>query len=269
MVCGEGKGKKMEAKNKWWLVENQNMMKATRSSWLQSTLSDLDGKTKAMLKIIEEDADSFAQRAEMYYRKRPELISMVEEFYRSHRLLAERYDQVKSDSGSRLLSPWAPALSFTKYRGDKLMCSTERSYDSYSETYEPEECGDSEVDDPEPDEESKFNDEVDNEVSSEAGSEEVLKLREEIAKLKEENKLQEEYLLQKDEEKREAIRQLSFTVDMLKEDNMKLRKLVAAKETPKKQSPIEFIKSKEGFWGKIFNGSPQHQMKAVRSLELV
>lgn len=233
------------------------------------TLTDLDEKTKAMLKIIEEDADSFAQRAEMYYRKRPELISMVEEFYRSHRLLAERYDQVKSDSGSRLLTPWAPALSFTKYRGDKLMCSTERSYDSYSETYEPEESGDSgdsEVDDPEPDEESKFNDEVDNEISSKA---EVLELREEIAKLREENKLQEEYLLQKDEEKREAIRQLSFTVDMLKEDNMKLRKLVAAKDTPKKQSPIEFIKSKEGFWGKIFNGSPQHQTRAVRSLELV
>lgn len=223
-----------------------------------------------MLKIIEEDADSFAQRAEMYYRKRPELVSMVEEFYRSHRSLAERYDQVKSDSGSRLLTPyWAPSVSLAKYRGDKLMCSTERSYDSYSETYEAEESGESEVDDPEPDEESKFSDEVDNEALSEAGSEEVLKLREEIAKLKEENKLQEEYLLQKDEEKREAIRQLSFTVDMLKEDNMKLRKLVSAKETPKKQSPIEFIKSKEGFWGKIFNGSPQHQVRAVRTLELV
>ncbi|XP_017238075.1 protein NETWORKED 3A isoform X1 [Daucus carota subsp. sativus] len=262
----------VEAKNKWWLVENNNAMKATRSSWLQSTLSDLDEKTKAMLKIVEEDADSFAQRAEMYYRKRPELISMVEEFYRSHRSLAERYDQLKSDSGSRLATPWAPSLSFTKYRGDKLICSTERSYDSYSETYEPEESsGDSEVDDPEPVEESKCDNEVDNEVSSEdrSESEEVLKLREEIAKLKEENKLQEESLLLKDEEKREAIRQLSFTVDMLKEDNMKLRKLVAAKETPKKQSPIDFIKSNEGFWGKIFNGSPQRQVSVVRSLELV
>ncbi|KAE8721133.1 Sodium/hydrogen exchanger isoform 1 [Hibiscus syriacus] len=52
---------------------------------------------KDMLKLIEEDSDSFAELAEMYYKKRPELISMVEDFYRSHRLLAKRYDQIKSD----------------------------------------------------------------------------------------------------------------------------------------------------------------------------
>jgi hypothetical protein len=33
-----------------------------------------------MLKLVEEDADSFAQRAEMYYKKRPELISMLKNF---------------------------------------------------------------------------------------------------------------------------------------------------------------------------------------------
>ena len=46
-----------------------------------------------MRKLIDEDADSFAKRAEMYYQKRPELVSLVEEFYRSYRALAERYDQ--------------------------------------------------------------------------------------------------------------------------------------------------------------------------------
>ena len=45
-----------------------------------------------MLKLIEEDADSFAKRAEMYYQKRPELVSLVEEFYRAYRSLAEPYD---------------------------------------------------------------------------------------------------------------------------------------------------------------------------------
>lgn len=35
----EGEKKMVDAKNKWWLVENNNAMKATRSSWLQSTLS--------------------------------------------------------------------------------------------------------------------------------------------------------------------------------------------------------------------------------------
>lgn len=52
----------------------------------------MDAKVKGMIKLIEEDADSFARRAEMYYKKRPELMKMVEEFYRAYRALAERYD---------------------------------------------------------------------------------------------------------------------------------------------------------------------------------
>lgn len=52
----------------------------------------MDTKVKSMIKLIEEDADSFARRAEMYYKKRPELMKLVEEFYRAYRALAERYD---------------------------------------------------------------------------------------------------------------------------------------------------------------------------------
>ncbi|KAE8722772.1 Detected protein of confused Function [Hibiscus syriacus] len=50
-----------------------------------------------MLKLIEEDADSFAKKAEMYYKKRPELIAQVEEFYRMYRSLAERYDHLTGE----------------------------------------------------------------------------------------------------------------------------------------------------------------------------
>ena len=52
---------------------------------------------KRMMKLIEEDGDSFAKKAEMYYQKRPELISHVEEFYRMYRSLAERYDHVTGE----------------------------------------------------------------------------------------------------------------------------------------------------------------------------
>lgn len=62
------------------------------SKWLQENLTDMDTKVKSMIKLIEEDADSFARRAEMYYKKRPELMKLVEEFYRAYRALAERYD---------------------------------------------------------------------------------------------------------------------------------------------------------------------------------
>ncbi|XP_009794909.1 protein NETWORKED 1A-like isoform X2 [Nicotiana sylvestris] len=54
----------------------------------------MDAKVKSMIKLIEEDADSFARRAEMYYKKRPELMKLVEELYRA---LAERYDHVTGE----------------------------------------------------------------------------------------------------------------------------------------------------------------------------
>lgn len=71
----------------WW----DSHVSPKNSRWLQENLSEMDSKLNAMLKIIEEDADSFAQRAEMYYKKRPELIILVEEFYRTYRALVERY----------------------------------------------------------------------------------------------------------------------------------------------------------------------------------
>lgn len=52
----------------------------------------MDSKVKTIIKLIETDADSFARRAEMYYKKRPELMKLVEELYRAYRALAERYD---------------------------------------------------------------------------------------------------------------------------------------------------------------------------------
>ncbi|KAF9624631.1 hypothetical protein IFM89_012127 [Coptis chinensis] len=54
------------------------------------TVRDMDSKVKAMIKLIEEDADSFARRVKMYYKKRPELMKLVEEFYRAyHAFLAK------------------------------------------------------------------------------------------------------------------------------------------------------------------------------------
>ncbi|XWS68752.1 hypothetical protein CRYUN_Cryun04dG0119100 [Craigia yunnanensis] len=71
--------------------------------------NDLDMKINAILSIIvQDDGDSFAKRAEMYYQKRLELIQMVEDLHKSYRSLAEKYDQLRSevnnDSHPRLLS---------------------------------------------------------------------------------------------------------------------------------------------------------------------
>nr|XP_043608187.1 protein NETWORKED 2D-like isoform X2 [Erigeron canadensis] len=55
-----------------------------------------DHVAKAM-NIVQKDGDSFAKRAEMYYKYRPELIAFIEESVRAYRALAERYDKLSTD----------------------------------------------------------------------------------------------------------------------------------------------------------------------------
>ncbi|KAE8660626.1 classical arabinogalactan protein 26-like [Hibiscus syriacus] len=224
-----------------------------------------------MLKLIEEDADSFVKRAEMYYEKRPELISLVGDFYRSHRLLAERYDEIKSDPGTRLVTTLGSPFASMKYHSDKAMNSMDKIYDSSSDTIDSNDYAESEVDDPEHDESA---DEVEEhkyetgkvtkgrhiekeEAATNVFDDEAMKLREEIEKLKEENKAQKAQLVQKDEEKKEVIRQLSLAVQVLKDENMELKHSISKAATTRKWSPLEFNKIKGGLFGMLFNGSPK------------
>lgn len=57
----------------------------------------MEEKVDSMMRIIEGDGDSFAKRAEMYYRQRPELVEHVSESYRAYRALAERYDHLSKE----------------------------------------------------------------------------------------------------------------------------------------------------------------------------
>ncbi|KAK7300793.1 hypothetical protein RJT34_11644 [Clitoria ternatea] len=77
----------------WW----DSHISPKNSKWLSENLEEMDRDVKRMLKMIEEDADSFAKKAEMYYQKRPDLVHLVEEFYRRYRALAERYDHVTGE----------------------------------------------------------------------------------------------------------------------------------------------------------------------------
>jgi hypothetical protein len=57
----------------------------------------MEDRVKCILFLLGEEADSFANRAEMYYKRRPEVISSVEEAYRAYRALAERYDHMSGE----------------------------------------------------------------------------------------------------------------------------------------------------------------------------
>ncbi|KAF4402196.1 hypothetical protein G4B88_017708 [Cannabis sativa] len=58
----------------WWWASH---IRTKQSKWLEQNLQDMEEKVQIVLKLIEEDGDSFAKRAEMYYKKRPELISFL------------------------------------------------------------------------------------------------------------------------------------------------------------------------------------------------
>lgn len=207
---------------------------------IQYAFAELEEKTKQMLKLIEEDADSFAQRAEMYYKRRPLLVDMIGDFYRNHRSLAEQCDQLKSSSSfPRMKSLGGPTLSSLSSSSYVLStCSSE---------------SESEVDDPEPDSILETESEHDN--SSET----------ELKRLREENEALKVELEVKDEEKREVIRQLSYTIDLLDKENRGLKK--HAKEPAKREGSrggFDVMKwTKEIVSGKIFMAHCRSQTTVV------
>lgn len=80
---------KTKAMYSWWWDSH---ISPKNSKWLKENLTDMDNKVRMMIKLIEVDEDSFVRRAEVYFKRRPELMKLVEEFYRAYRALAERYD---------------------------------------------------------------------------------------------------------------------------------------------------------------------------------
>ncbi|KAK9167892.1 hypothetical protein Syun_000032 [Stephania yunnanensis] len=95
--------KRLESKksHSWWWDSH---ISPKNSKWLSENLEEMDRSVKRMLKLIEEEGDSFAKKAEMYYQRRPELISHVEEFYRMYRSLAERYDNLTGELRKNMAS---------------------------------------------------------------------------------------------------------------------------------------------------------------------
>ncbi|CAN7017640.1 unnamed protein product [Brassica oleracea var. botrytis] len=78
----------------WWWASH---IRTKQSKWLEQNLQDIEEKVQYVLNLLQEDGDSFAKRAEMYYKKRPELITFVEETFRAYRALAERYDKISTE----------------------------------------------------------------------------------------------------------------------------------------------------------------------------
>ncbi|KAL5228838.1 hypothetical protein ABZP36_017103 [Zizania latifolia] len=77
----------------WW----DSHISPKNNKWLAENLEEMDKQVKDMLRLIEDEGDSFAKKAEMYFQRRPLLVTHVENFYRMYRALAERYDNVTGE----------------------------------------------------------------------------------------------------------------------------------------------------------------------------
>ncbi|XP_015070588.1 kinase-interacting family protein [Solanum pennellii] len=119
----------------------------SRPSWLLCTVADLDEKmNKVALKIPGKGSpDSFAERADAYYQKRPQLMALLQELYNSYVSLADRYCQAlaKNHNHRRYSSP-APPLSHNQngycdeeeYGGDIIDSDAESSL-SFQPSFPP------------------------------------------------------------------------------------------------------------------------------------
>jgi DNA repair exonuclease SbcCD ATPase subunit len=83
----------------------------------------MEMRVKSMIKLIEINADTFAKKAELYFKNRPELANLVEETYRSYQALADRCDRIsgelhKSNHTITTVFPEQVQLSLQNDNGD-------------------------------------------------------------------------------------------------------------------------------------------------------
>ncbi|GJM94722.1 hypothetical protein PR202_ga11395 [Eleusine coracana subsp. coracana] len=88
--------------NSWWWDRH---ISPQSSKCLSENLEEMEKQVKEMLGFIEEEEGEFsAEKAEVFYQKRPLLITHVKNCYQMYRALAERYDSVTGELRKNIAS---------------------------------------------------------------------------------------------------------------------------------------------------------------------
>uniref|UniRef100_A0A5B7CEU1 NAB domain-containing protein n=1 Tax=Davidia involucrata TaxID=16924 RepID=A0A5B7CEU1_DAVIN len=94
-----------------------------KPSWLLSIISDLEEGMKmlALNLLPEEDIadNTFAQRAEAYYRERPQLLALLQDLYNGYISLADRYSETLAKQQQQRSSHQIPFAHFDVYCGEE------------------------------------------------------------------------------------------------------------------------------------------------------
>ncbi|KAJ9186134.1 hypothetical protein P3X46_005669 [Hevea brasiliensis] len=255
----------------WWSGSHNRPL---QSPWLQATLSDLDEKIQMMVNIIQDDGDSFVDRAERFYKRRPELLKIVQDLQNSYLSLAEKYDQLRSAEfipAAHLRSPLSSSSSL------KLLQNTNK------ENTETTKLEESPISQPQSvqqeDSETKTQissfeqhslnkpvsckqckTEEDNQGDNMNGgglkkivlagddSEEKENIwnqtRQKVSKLIEDNLKQQNELIRRNEEKREVMKQLRAQINRLMEENRALKSCLPSYKVDMKRNESRVSKLK-------------------------
>lgn len=203
-------------------------------------LSELDKKMTAILRLIQEGDTKSEDR-------RSQLIQMVEELNKSYRSLAEKHEQLRSQSARFFYSrsSSSSALNWRKIHHVNIESNSNRvsgssvdlQLESFNSHTEPV------VEDPDV-------------VIKEPLEKESMwfELRSEVAKLMEENLRQQAELIRRNDEKREAIKELNLQLDRLMAENKALWSLIKCSKDIMKHNNSPMSKLKDLLLGKFFRG---------------
>lgn len=242
-----------------------------------------------MLTLIEDDGDSLAKNAKMYYRRKPKLKQMVEEFNRAYHYLAEKYDQLWSESTHVQTSEFSSSSSNSTevHHGNKNVVSFDYSkWEAFH--LHPEsvvECDNLNLDfEPlDSDKKSGNTDKMNGTATDLSDKGDIprkkdgyelskiavgefpacgpeqentwLELRFQVMKLIEENLQQQAELIRRNDENRETIKELRFELERLKSENRALQSCLRCSKVDVKHNRSRLSKLKGLVLSKFFRES--------------
>lgn len=202
----------------------------------------MDEKIQSMVNLIQDDGDSFVERAERFYKRRPELLKIVQDMYNSYLRLAEKYDQLRSAESipASYFRPSPSSSSTLKLLRNTNKENTSQSQPVHKEGSDPETQASSfeqysfhepvsykQCKTEEDKNGSNMNEGGLNQIITGGDSEENEKIwnqtRQKLSKLIEDNLKEQNELIRRNEEKREVIKQLGAQIIRLMEENRALK----------------------------------------------
>lgn len=199
---------------------------------------ELEMKVKKMLSLIQEDGDTFAKRAEMFYKRRPLLIESVEDLHGSYISLAKKYNRLMIRAFPKSDSP----ISENPNRFQTKLEGSDHDHDHHQKS-------DLDLEDwlyLESQTEKSNAVPFDNDIGKGWS-----KLKVNMMKLVQDNLEQQAELVKRNDEKRDTIKELRAQVSNLVAENNELKSNLANSKADIKQKRSQLSKAKDGILKRI------------------